>query len=174
MQVPTRQKFGLKVASFGLRGPSELTFGRSRHGLHRSRYAPIHHHHISKVSYRIVSVLSQLPPVSYRIRSIGIEYSPDPIQSLGVRRGQHAPCVSPPLNAFNDPPLTAPTRSCPAAVHSVTGSSVCASGCDNGECCSAPAGKGITLANAGVTCEGTVDTCPAGTYSTAADATCIA
>ena len=85
MQVPTRQKFGLKVASFGLRGPSELTFGRSRHGLHRSRYAPIHHHHISKVSYRIVSVLSQLPPVSYRIRSIGIEYSPDPIQALGVR-----------------------------------------------------------------------------------------
>ena len=75
-------------SNFGHRGPSELTRAPVQlerpHGI---EYTPIHHHHIGIVSDQL---LSQLPPVSYRIRSIGIEYSPNPIRSLvqcGNRKG---------------------------------------------------------------------------------------
>ena len=83
MQVPTRQKFGLKVASFGLRGPSELTFGRSGRSGHRSQRTqrgpdPPPPHLESIVSYRIGAFAAATRIVSGLL--IRIEYSPDPIR----------------------------------------------------------------------------------------------
>ena len=69
-------------SNFGHRGPSELTRARRRYSSSGPRRYRVHPDTPPPHRYRIGSVLSQLPPVSYRIRSIGIEYSPDPIRNL--------------------------------------------------------------------------------------------
>ena len=64
-------------------------------------------------------------------------------------------------------------HSCANATHAIKGSRVCTAQCDTGQCCGSGGDYGAGKGLVDDTC-GTLQTCPAGTYSGAADVSCIA